>query len=137
MKAVPADPSKRVLVVDDEVSITRLMAKLLERKAGYTVRVVNDPCAAVGAVEEFRPNVVLLDIIMPALHGGEIAALLEQRRDLRRVPILFISASDLGTTRAGGQTIYLGHPFIQKPVNIDQIIESIEKMAPWTGAGAA
>ena len=68
---------KRILVVDDEPSITRLLKLNLEQTNEYVVRAENDARAAIAAAEEFKPHLILLDVMMPGLDGGELASRFE------------------------------------------------------------
>ena len=65
--------TKRILVVDDEQGFTMLLKMNLEKKGGYEVRVENDATKALDAAREFRPQVVLLDVVMPEMDGGDVA----------------------------------------------------------------
>src|SRR5437867_3684796 len=67
------DP-KKILIVDDEVSFTRLLKLNLEQNGAFEVRVENRAMAAVASAREFKPDLVLLDVIMPQLDGGQVAS---------------------------------------------------------------
>ncbi|MDB6030786.1 MAG: response regulator receiver protein, partial [Verrucomicrobiales bacterium] len=67
---------KKVLIVDDEVSITRLLKLNLERTGLFVVRDENRASKALQAAKEFKPDVVLLDVMMPEMDGGDVAALI-------------------------------------------------------------
>jgi CheY-like chemotaxis protein len=94
----PADgapPPKRIRVlhVDDEESYTRLLKLNLERTGKYEVRVENYSPNAVQAAREFKPHVVLLDIIMPVMFGGDVANQFANDPELKHIPIIFFSAA--------------------------------------------
>jgi len=80
---------KRILVVDDEPSMGHVFRCALRE---YEVRVENDPKAAIDAAKEFRPDVLLLDLIMPDIPGNVLAQNIMREPQLREVPIIFISA---------------------------------------------
>ena len=65
---------KRILLVDDEKSLTTLLKLNLEETGDYEVRVENFPEDALAAVRAFQPDLVLLDLIMPRLPGGNVAS---------------------------------------------------------------
>ena len=81
--------SKRVLVVDDDRAATGVLSRLLT-KLGYEVREENNAVKAVEAAREFQPGVVILDFLMPEVHGGEIAWQLAQDPALEKTPGLIL-----------------------------------------------
>ena len=91
----------RVLVVDDEKDTTDLLTYQLE-SAGFRVNVVNEPAKAVGAVREVRPDLILLDVMMPELSGLQICHTLKADRELRRVPVILLTARGEAEDRVRG-----------------------------------
>src|SRR5688572_6969454 len=92
MKTTMTTEKKRILVVDDRASDTRLVKLYLERTNDYVVREENDAQAALAAAEEFEPHLILLDVIMPGMDGGELAACFQANPKLKAVPIVFLTA---------------------------------------------
>jgi CheY-like chemotaxis protein len=84
---------KRILAVDDRASNTRLVKLYLEQTNDYLVREENDAKAAVSAAEEFQPDLILLDVMMPGLDGGDLAASFQANPKLKAVPIVFLTAA--------------------------------------------
>src|SRR4051812_29508069 len=82
----------RILIVDDEPETTRLLQLILQRKRPYEVRVKNHSKQALDVARAFKPDVILLDIIMPELDGGDVARLIRHEPSFERVPIIFLSA---------------------------------------------
>jgi len=118
---------KRILLVDDEVSFTRLVKLEVEEAGGYEVRIVNRAMEALAAAKAFKPDLIVLDIIMPKLDGGMVAFQLMREKTLERVPIVFLTAivskEDLGTQTR----VVAGNPFIAKPVSTEDLISCIER----------
>ena len=118
---------KRILVVDDEASITRLLKLNLEQTNAYEVRTENDATAALAAAEEFKPDLILLDVMMPGMDGGELAASFQANATLKSVPIVFLTAAATkGEVYARGGKVG-GLPFLAKPVEIAEVIASIKQ----------
>lgn len=117
---------KRILIVDDEPETTRLLRIILQRKRPYEVCVENHATRALDTARAFQPDVILLDIIMPELDGGELARLFRHEPHFARVPIIFLSAC--------AQPIP-GYPFLAKPAPVEKVIESIEENLQKTGEG--
>src|SRR5678816_3367053 len=84
---------KHVLVADDQPHNTQLLKLYLERTNDYVVREENDPKAALSAAEEFQPHLILLDVMMPGMDGGELAARIQASPKLKGVPIVFLTAA--------------------------------------------
>jgi len=124
----PAPPpeKKRILIVDDEPSFTRIMRLNLE-KAGFEVREENHATNAVAAAREFKPNLVLLDVIMPAMDGGDIAAQIQKDRHLKGTPIVFLTAT-VSQREAGVQGLNSGGSlFLAKPVSFEHLVNCINE----------
>ncbi len=118
---------KRILVVDDEPSITRLLKLNLEETGQYAVRAENDANAAVFAAEQFQPDLILLDVLMPDLDGGQLASRLQASPKLKGVPIVFLTAA------ATKKEVYArggkvgGLPFLAKPVDLNEVLECLRE----------
>jgi len=83
---------RRILIVDDDANSTHLVKILLERSGPYLVLEENDPTKADQTAHSFKPDVILLDIVMPKMDGGELATQIEADRDLHDTPIIFLTA---------------------------------------------
>jgi two-component system, OmpR family, response regulator len=121
--------TKRILLVDDEKSFTSLLKLNLEETGQYEVRVENWAEDAVGAAREFKPHIVLLDIIMPRLAGGDVAAQFENDPDLNRIPIVFLTAAVRKHQVEENEGIICDHPCLAKPSSVEEIINAIETHA--------
>lgn len=120
---------KRILLVDDEVSITRALALYLTENGNCDVRVENAGSRAVATAKEFRPDLIFLDIVMPDADGGTIAAEIKADPALHNTPIVFLTAL-VSKHETGGATAQIGgHPFLAKPVDPDTVLAYIEKHA--------
>jgi two-component system OmpR family response regulator len=111
----------RALVVDDEVAITDLVGMAL-RYEGFEVRTAGTGQDALAAVAEFRPAVIVLDVLLPDLDGFEVARRLG--RDGQRVPILFLTARDDTADKVRGLTIG-GDDYVTKPFSLDELVARI------------
>ncbi len=120
---------KRILVVDDRASDTRLVKIYLERTDDYVVREENDAEAALAAAEEFQPHLILLDVMMPGMGmgGGELAACFQAHPKLKAVPIVFLTAvvSKEEVEARGGRIG--GFPFLAKPVVLSEMVACLKQ----------
>ena len=90
--ASAAKEKRRILIVDDDANSTHLVKILLERSGPYLVLEENDPTKADQTAHNFKPDVILLDIVMPKMDGGELATQIEADRELHDTPIIFLTA---------------------------------------------
>ncbi len=121
------EDKKRILLVDDEAMVTRTLSLYLEATGKYEIRAQNHGTDAVATARAFKPDMVLLDIVMPDIDGAEVAEQLQDDPSLKDIPIVFLTALVRpGEVAASGSDIG-GFPFIAKPLDPDKIIECIEK----------
>ena len=120
---------KRILLVDDEPSFTRLMKLNLETNGPYEVRVENDGKKALAAALTFRPDLIFLDVIMPDADGGEIASRLRADASLKSTPIVFLTAVVSKNEVIQHGDVIGGQTFLAKPVSVDDVKRTIEKLA--------
>jgi len=124
---------RRVLIVDNDRDSTHLVKVLLEKTGRYRVFEENDGARAHLSARNFRPDLILLDVVMPERDGGEIAAQIRADPELDNTPIIFLTAL---VTRAEAKTgLHIdGHPFLAKPISIPEVIEAIEQILPANAA---
>ena len=118
---------KRILLVDDEKSLTSLLKLNLEETGNYEVRVENWPEDALPAAREFKPDLILLDIIMPRMPGGNVAAQIDNDPQLKGTPIVFLTAAVRKHQVEENEGIICEHPCLAKPATDEEVIAMIEK----------
>ncbi len=114
----PDGSSVRVLVVDDEQSITELLSMAL-RYEGWQIRSAADGQGALRAAREFRPDAVVLDMMLPDMDGLSVLGRL--RRELPDVPVLFLTAKDAVEDRIAGLTAG-GDDYVTKPFSLEEVV---------------
>ncbi len=117
---------KNILVIDDEPSNTRLLKRYLEQTNDYVVIEENDPAAALSTAGKFPPHLILLDVMMPGLDGGELAARFQAIPALKSVPIIFLTAAITKgeVEESGGQLG--GFPFLAKPIVLSEVLACLK-----------
>jgi two-component system OmpR family response regulator len=108
----------RVLVVDDEPSLAELLASVL-RYEGWEIRTADDGASAVRTAREFRPDAVVLDIMLPDFDGLEV--LRRIRAGLPHVCVLFLTARDAVEDRVAGITAG-GDDYVTKPFSLEEVL---------------
>jgi len=123
---------KRILIIDDEPSFTRMVKLNLEKTGAFEVREENKATNALAAAREFKPDLILLDVIMPTLDGGDVAGQLEKDRQLRGIPVVFLTATVTHREAGpGGRLTSGGSVFVPKPVSLDTLVKCInENLSP-------
>jgi len=113
---------KHVLVIDDDKSITTLTKRTLEASGEFEVSVENESCKALHAARQAKPDLILLDVIMPGLDGGDVRRQLRNDWMLSSIPVIFftglVSHQDVSrdaVVESGGDIM------LPKPVNVEII----------------
>ena len=127
----------RVLVVDDEEHITELVSMGLTYN-GFEVERVASGRSALEAVERRRPDLIVLDVMLPDLDGFEVARRLRQTEGAgTRVPVIFLTARDTTQDKIAG--LRLGSDdYVTKPFSIEELIERVKavlRRSAGTGPG--
>lgn len=104
----------KILIVDDDVTMTGLMQALLMME-GHETTTVNDSTSAVDVASQINPDVITLDLMMPGLTGFQLCEILHQDARFAHIPILIVSARDdqesKEKAKSVGATDYLNKPF--------------------------
>jgi two-component system, OmpR family, response regulator len=116
-----AETTARILVVDDEPSITDLVAMAL-RYEHFAVQVAHSGREALDTVEAFSPDLVVLDIMMPGIDGFEVARRL--RNGGASLPVLFLTARDATEDKVRGLTLG-GDDYMTKPFSVEELVARI------------
>ena len=117
---------KRILIVDDEIGAARLLKANLESTGDYEVRVEIWPEDAVEVARQFHPDLVLLDIVMPRLPGGNVAEQFARVAELRDTCVTFFTAAVNRSQIEDHEGIICEHPCLAKPASVAEVIQFIE-----------
>ncbi|MCQ4081711.1 response regulator transcription factor [Streptomyces sp. RB6PN25] len=123
----------RVLVVDDESALAELMSMAL-RYEGWDVRTEGDGNSALRTARAFRPDVVVLDIMLPDVDGLNLLLML--RREIPDVPVLFLTAKDSLEDRIAGLTAG-GDDYVTKPFSLEEVVARLRGLLRRAGMTAA
>jgi two-component system, OmpR family, response regulator len=130
--AEPDAPSHRVLVVDDEPNIVDVVSMAL-RYQGFEVASAGTGREALAAVARFRPELMVLDVMLPDMEGFEVAERLGAQRG--HIPIIFLTARDATQDKLRGLTTG-GDDYVTKPFSLEELIARIRVILRRTnGAG--
>jgi two-component system, OmpR family, response regulator len=123
----------RVLVVDDEPALAELVSMAL-RLEGWDVSCASDGFGAVRVAREFRPDVVVLDVMLPDIDGLEV--LRRMRADTPALPVLFLTARDAVEDRIAGLTAG-GDDYVTKPFSLEEVALRLRALLRRTGVTEA
>ncbi|WKX70620.1 response regulator transcription factor [Streptomyces sp. XD-27] len=123
----------RVLVVDDESALADLLSMAL-RYEGWDARAAGDGAEAVRTARDFRPDAVVLDIMLPDMDG--LAVLGRLRAELPDIPVLFLTAKDAVEDRIAGLTAG-GDDYVTKPFSLEEVVARLRGLLRRSGAAAA
>src|SRR6185503_3831830 len=130
--AMPDRPLTRICYVEDDEDIQRIVRMSLERVGKMTVAVVSDPTQALQAFAEFRPDLVMLDWMMPKLDGPALFKLMQDRPETKALPVVFITAKasqrDLDQLMKLGAAATISKPF--SPKDLPEQLREIWKKLP-------
>jgi len=119
------------MVVDDDPDVLNLIANVLAA-AGHTVEPVGSAMEALTLLRSAAPpDLMIVDVIMPGMDGGEVAARLRKDPLLRNTPVIFLTGIVSIEETGGHELVRGGETFLAKPVDTEALIECIEKTLSW------
>jgi two-component system, OmpR family, response regulator len=112
---MPAQPLSRICYVEDDEDIQKIVRLTLERVGKMTVEVVGDPLQAIDAIKAFKPELVMLDWMMPGMDGPTLFRKMKEVPEVSALPVVFITAKasqrELDELRALGAAGTISKPF--------------------------
>jgi CheY-like chemotaxis protein len=123
----------RILIVDDNPRFSHSARLILQESGQYVVCEENDAASAVETARSFRPDLILLDLVMPQLDGAEVAAQVESDWALHGVPIVFVTGLVTRDEARNAQRID-GHRVVSKPVSSFDLLGAVEESLPCRAA---
>ena len=118
---------KRILVVDDTTDISMPLKMYLEKTGGYEVRVESLGGKALGTAKEFKPDLILLDVVMPDVDGGDVASQLEDDPATQHIPVVLLTASVTKQEASERGGAVGGRMILSKLTSMKEIVEFIKR----------
>ncbi len=116
---------KKILVVDDDPAIVKLVKSILEGE-GFEVETANDGIDALVKVKEVKPDLMVLDIMMPELNGYDVCHKIKFDSPYKEIPILLLTSRDQEIDSRIGQM--MGITYLQKPLKRETFLSEIKKL---------
>ena len=121
---------KKIVYIEDDLEMTYLIKMILERK-GYEIISTNDGMEGFEIIEKEKPDLVLLDLMMPNIDGWDIYHQLKSNEDTNQIPVIVISAKAQPIDKVLGMQIAKVNNYISKPFRPQELLESIESILNW------
>ena len=119
------EQKRTILLVDDDVDSSQMVKMILEKTGLYAVSVCNRGSQAFKIIQETRPELVLLDVMMPDAEGPDIADQIRKDESLKSTRIAFMT-SLVSQEEVLENSVIGGHPFIAKPVGREMLLQRVE-----------
>ncbi|MDF1824239.1 MAG: response regulator [Verrucomicrobiales bacterium] len=120
--------ARKILLVDDEAGFTQLLKMNLEKSGDFEVTIENDSTRAVSTARSFLPDIVLLDVVMPGMDGGDVQAQFQSSPELRNVPVIMLTALVDSAELSDGAVAQSGSSIVlPKPVDLDLLLRVIDE----------
>lgn len=119
----------KALVVEDEPETGQLLAEILRRR-GYEPTVMIEGKPAVPWTQENRPELILLDLMLPDIDGYDICETLKLERDTNLIPIIMVTARDSPKDKVHGLQVGANH-YLTKPFTVEQLTQAIDHALAW------
>ncbi len=113
-----------ILIAEDDAHIAELIKIILETK-GYETHWAKDGQEAIQEAQRLKPDLMLLDVMMPKLNGYEVLRLLKENNDLKDMPVIFVTVRGETDSKVVGLRLG-GHDYITKPFDLDELIARVE-----------
>ena len=136
------EEKKRVLVIDDNRTLVLVAQRILQKNGYDVVTAMNGPDGLEKAHQD-KPDLIILDIMMPEMDGFEVARNLKGDADTAQIPIIFLSARGNTDETKGPTTVGLeeigtafesgGNDFLQKPVKAEDLLEAVKNVLWFSG----
>lgn len=114
----------KIIIVDDDEKVTTLLGRFLSAN-GYQVTTVNDSSKAIQAAGTVRPDLIILDIMMPYPDGFTLCRMLRDDPKFAKTPILIITALDNSNSKA---TTFGANDYLAKPFNLDELAYKVDTL---------
>jgi len=118
---------RKIMLIDDEEGFVRLLQMNLEQTGDYEIRVENRGKPAVESARWFKPDLILLDVIMPDISGIEVARQLKEHPKTADIPIVYLTATVSREEASEEGGVIDGLPSLAKPVTVEEVVACIRK----------
>lgn len=120
--------ARKILLIDDEEGFTQLLKMNLEKTGNFEVMIENDSTKAVATARSFQPDIVLLDVVMPGMDGGDVQAQFQADFNLKKTPVIMLTALVDSAELSEGAVAQSGTSIVlPKPVDLPLLLRVIDE----------
>jgi len=123
-----AGQRKKILIIDDEPDLRTLLGRRLQSN-GFNVVTADCGRHGIEKANKENPDLIILDVAMPGMDGGEVASVLKENTKTKDTPVMFLSCLIPKGARSDGSTIG-GNYYMSKPYNPETLLDKINEMIP-------
>lgn len=128
-------PAMKVLVVDDSNTIRR-SAEIFLKQGGHDVMLAEDGFDALAKINDYQPDLVFCDILMPRLDGYQTCAIIKRNPRFAAIPVVMLSSKDGVFDKARGRMVG-SEEYLTKPFTKDQLLQAVQQLGSHLTSGAA
>ncbi len=118
---------KRILVVDDEPELVKALQIRLKQD-DYEVLVAYDGEEGLQKAQQYKPDLIILDILIPKIEGSSVAAALKEDKETRDIPIIFLTCLAKGVTEKPEERFRGGNFFLGKPFDTNELMSMVKSL---------
>ncbi len=118
---------KKIVIIDDEEHFCILIKKNLERTGEYEVSTATDGETGIKLVKDIRPDLVLLDVIMPGMDGGDVVAEIRRDQSIQDTPVVFLTAIVREAEDSPQASFTKGYAILAKTVTVEELLACIKR----------
>jgi len=117
---------KKVLIIDDEENFCKLVKKNIEQAGEFEVSIATNGVDGIKSARKIKPDLILLDIVMPEMDGTDVAALIKNDKDIKDTPIVFLTAIVREEEADSQANSTRGYSLLAKTVTVGDLIACIK-----------
>ncbi|MDD4941400.1 MAG: response regulator [Candidatus Omnitrophica bacterium] len=121
---------KKIMIIDDEADFCFFLKRNIEASGRFEVDTVSESARAVQQVRLFKPDLILLDVMMPGMSGSDVAAEIKRDENTRSVPIVFLTAIVNEAEVKQNRNCIGGWMYLSKPVQIEELNDLVARLLP-------
>ena len=118
---------RKVLIIDDEENFCKLVKKNIEQAGEFEVHIATNGDDGIRLVREIKPDLILLDVVMPGLDGGDVVSLIRNDKSIKDTPIVFLTAIVREEEATPQASFTRGYSILAKTVTVEVLMACIKK----------